>query len=167
MILETKEFGGISTETFLANWMGHRALTRKVIAAFPEKELFEFSIGGMRPFANICIELINIAEDGMNGILSGKWKGFEETAEIKSLLSNKDKNAFLEKWDQVTEHINAIWPLLGSDHFNKVDQAFGAYENTNLGTLQYAYDNEIHHRGQGYVYLRALNIEPPFFWDRY
>ncbi|WP_367868755.1 DinB family protein [Pedobacter sp. WC2423] len=27
-------------------------------------------------------------------------------------------------------------------------------------------DNEIHHRGQGYVYLRSLGIEPPFFWDR-
>jgi uncharacterized damage-inducible protein DinB len=27
-------------------------------------------------------------------------------------------------------------------------------------------DNEIHHRAQGYVYLRALNIEPPHFWER-
>ena len=25
----------------------------------------------------------------------------------------------------------------------------------------YVIDNEIHHRGQGYVYLRALGIEPP------
>lgn len=167
MILETKEIGGISTETFFANWMAHRTLTRKTIAAFPEKELFEFSIGGMRPFAAMCIELITIAEDGMNGILTGKWAGFEETADIKALLENKDKNALLEKWDQVTEHINAIWPLLTADQFNKVDKAFGAYENTNLGTLQYAFDNEIHHRGQAYVFLRALNIEPPFFWDRY
>ncbi|MGZ5248500.1 MAG: DinB family protein [Flavitalea sp.] len=30
----------------------------------------------------------------------------------------------------------------------------------------YFIDNEIHHRGQGYVYLRSLGIEPPFFWDR-
>jgi uncharacterized damage-inducible protein DinB len=30
----------------------------------------------------------------------------------------------------------------------------------------YLIDNEIHHRGQGYVYLRALDIEPPFFPDR-
>jgi uncharacterized damage-inducible protein DinB len=29
-----------------------------------------------------------------------------------------------------------------------------------------AIDNEIHHRGQGYVYLRALGIEPPGFYDR-
>ena len=27
-------------------------------------------------------------------------------------------------------------------------------------------DNEIHHRGQGYVYLRALGKEPPPFYER-
>jgi uncharacterized damage-inducible protein DinB len=26
--------------------------------------------------------------------------------------------------------------------------------------------NEIHHRGQGYVYLRTLGIEPPPFYER-
>ena len=30
----------------------------------------------------------------------------------------------------------------------------------------YAVDNEIHHRAQGYVYLRALGIEPPAFYER-
>jgi len=35
------------------------------------------------------------------------------------------------------------------------------YEN-----ILYFVDNEIHHRGQAYVYLRALGIEPPFFWER-
>ena len=34
------------------------------------------------------------------------------------------------------------------------------------GLLFYVIDNEIHHRGQGYVYLRALGIEPPLFYDR-
>jgi len=27
-------------------------------------------------------------------------------------------------------------------------------------------DNEIHHRGQGYVYLRSLGITPPGFYER-
>lgn len=33
--------------------------------------------------------------------------------------------------------------------------------------LLYVIDNEIHHRGQGYVYLRALGIEPPPFYERH
>ena len=32
--------------------------------------------------------------------------------------------------------------------------------------LLYWIDNEVHHRGQAYVYLRALGIEPPPFYDR-
>jgi uncharacterized damage-inducible protein DinB len=32
--------------------------------------------------------------------------------------------------------------------------------------LLYAIDNEIQHRGQGFVYLRALGIEPPPLYDR-
>jgi uncharacterized damage-inducible protein DinB len=35
-----------------------------------------------------------------------------------------------------------------------------------FGIFQYWIDNEIHHRGQAYVYLRALGIEPPAFYDR-
>ena len=33
-------------------------------------------------------------------------------------------------------------------------------------SLEVMLRHEIHHRGQGYVYLRALGIEPPPFWER-
>ena len=32
--------------------------------------------------------------------------------------------------------------------------------------ILYIIENETHHRGQAYVYLRALGIQPPFFWRR-
>ena len=37
----------ISTDALLEHWRGHRRLTRRVIEAFPEDQLFTFSIGGM------------------------------------------------------------------------------------------------------------------------
>ncbi|MEX6688230.1 DinB family protein [Danxiaibacter flavus] len=40
------------------------------------------------------------------------------------------------------------------------------YEGPAYSSLLYFIDNEIHHRAQGYVYLRSLGIQPPFFWDR-
>ena len=49
----------------LQHWLGHRALTRRVIDAFPEKELMEFSIGGMRTFAGIINELLKIETLGL------------------------------------------------------------------------------------------------------
>ena len=50
--------------------------------------------------------------------------------------------------------------------FSEVDKAFGQWKAPGFATIQYAIDNEIHHRGQGYVYLRALGIEPPPFRER-
>ena len=44
--------------------------------------------------------------------------------------------------------------------------AFGQYPGTTHDLILYVIDNEIHHRAQGYVYLRALGIEPPPFYDR-
>jgi len=35
-----------------------------------------------------------------------------------------------------------------------------------MTSKQFLRDNEIHHRGQGYVYLRSLGTEPPPFWER-
>ena len=44
--------------------------------------------------------------------------------------------------------------------------AFGQYTGVLHDLILYVIDNEIHHRGQGYVYLRALGIEPPPFYER-
>jgi hypothetical protein len=57
-------------------------------------------------------------------------------------------------------------PTIPPHRFAAVDKAFGQWEASNFNTILCAIDNEIHHRGQGYVYLRALGIEPPAFYDR-
>jgi uncharacterized damage-inducible protein DinB len=69
-------------------------------------------------------------------------------------------------WDDTTRRIDAVWPQIPPARFEEVDTAFGMYEGVIHGLLFYWIDNEIHHRGQGYVYLRALGIEPPAFYDR-
>lgn len=47
----------ITPAQFLEHYQGHRRLTRKLIEAFPEKEFFTHSIGGMRPFSEMVKEL--------------------------------------------------------------------------------------------------------------
>lgn len=44
--------------------------------------------------------------------------------------------------------------------------AFGQRTGTATRLLLYIIDNEVHHCGQGYVYLRELGIEPPPFYER-
>lgn len=151
----------ISKENLLIHWQGHRTLTRRVIEAFPEKEFFEFSIGGMRPFSKQTTELLSIAAPALRGIANRDTQPYSEA--IGELTT---KAEFLQKWDESTEEINRYWSQLSEDDFSQTFNLFGQYEFPIINNILYFIDNEIHHRGQGYVYLRALGIEPPFFWER-
>lgn len=153
----------VSPAELFDHWQGHRNLTRRVILAFPEKELFDFSIGGMRPFFELVMEMATLAAPGVEGVATSVWPAVDHTGGSKRPTT---KEELLDFWDEVTEQMNAIWPTIDPEQFQKVEKAFGAYEGTNISTILYLIDNEIHHRGQGYVYLRALGIEPPPFWDR-
>jgi uncharacterized damage-inducible protein DinB len=150
----------VTAEALLAHWQGHRRLTRRVIEAFPEDKLFNFSIGGMRPFSVMAMEFLKMAAPIARGVATGKWVGADD------LPTPGTKAALLVLWDQATEEINQVWPTIPAHRFAEVDKAFGQWENSGINTILYAIDNEIHHRGQGYVYLRALGIEPPAFYDR-
>lgn len=132
-----------------------------MIEVFPEDKFFSYSIGGMRPFAEMIMELLGIAEPGLREIVTG------ETAELKEHVDyGNSKAKLLEVWDSSTEKINELWGNIPVERFQEKIKTFGQYEGTVLSSLFYFIDNEIHHRGQGYVYLRSLGIEPPFFWER-
>lgn len=158
---ESKPAQVISTEDLLNHWQGHRSLTRRVIEAFPEKEFFEFSIGGMRPFSALTSEFLAMGAPAMKGIIERQEEPYQEDSE-----SLTTKAQYLEKWDEATAEINKYWEQLKPEDFNETINLFGAYNFPVIQNILYLIDNEIHHRGQGYVYLRALGIEPPFFWER-
>jgi uncharacterized damage-inducible protein DinB len=156
----------ITLSDILEHWQGHRRLTRRVIDAFPEQELFHFSIGNMRPFAQLVMEFLEIAEPGISGVATGNWNSFGVDENGNKITIPETKAALLERWDALTEKINTIWPSVTAERLMKEELAFGQYAGTVYSTVEYFIDNEIHHRGQGYVYLRALGIEPPAFYDR-
>lgn len=150
----------LTANDLLVHWQGHRRVTRRVIEAFPEKELFNYSLGGMRPFAQLVMEMLGMAVPGLKGIVTRKWDRFSDDT------APKTKSELLARWDAATEFINENWVKIPEGRFQEMDVAFGQWEGVVHSTLFYFIDNEIHHRGQGYVYLRTLGIEPPAFWDR-
>jgi len=150
----------ITPEALLEHWQGHRRLTRRVIEIFPEDALFKYNVGGMRTFSELAMEMISIAGPGVKGIAKGEWKKFED------LQPPKTKQDLLQLWDEVTEQINKYWKEIPSSRFQEEEVVFDVYEGQIWSHLFYFIDNEIHHRGQGYVYLRALGVEPPYFWLR-
>ena len=78
MLQQTKDFVVITPGELLEHWQGHRRLTRRVIEAFPEKEFYTYSIGGMRPFAKIVMELTGLAHAGISGVATGNWTKVNE-----------------------------------------------------------------------------------------
>jgi uncharacterized damage-inducible protein DinB len=149
----------ISPDALLVHWQGHRRLTRKVIEAFPEDRLFTFSVGGMRPFGALALEMLAMAVPMVQGAVSGDWK-------TDVSRDPKPKLEILRLWDESTAQLNGLWATIPASRFQETLTAFGQYPGLLHDLILYVIDNEIHHRGQGYVYLRALNIEPPAFYDR-
>lgn len=143
----------------LAHWQGHRRLTRRVIEAFPADQLFSFSLGGMRPFGVLAMEMITMGTPMLRGAVTGEWS-------TSASRDARPKDEVLRLWDESTNQINTLWAQIPSQRFLETLTAFGQYTGALHDLILYVIDNEIHHRGQGYVYLRALGIEPPAFYDR-
>lgn len=61
-------------------------------------------------------------------------------------------------WDENTRLINEYWPMITEERFLETDKAFGMYEGVVINLVLYFIDNEIHHRGQIYVYYRSLGL---------
>jgi uncharacterized damage-inducible protein DinB len=149
----------ITPDALLKHWQGHRRLTRRVIDAFPEDQLFTFTIGGMRPFGELALEMLAMAEPMARGVATGDWNtSFERDA--------RPKEEILRRWDESTAQIDELWKQIPPERFQEQMTAFGQYPGIAHDLLLYVIDNEVHHRGQGYVYLRALGIEPPPFYER-
>lgn len=154
------EVAFMSVDQLLKHWQGHRGLSRRMIEAYPEEELFSFSIGGMRPFGELVHEMIHMTVPIAAGAATGEWKEYG-VAELP-----RTKSGLLELWDQDTQSLNEQWAKVTSERLQAKEVAFGQWPSRVFGHILYAIDNEVHHRAQGYVYLRALGIEPPPFWER-
>jgi uncharacterized damage-inducible protein DinB len=149
----------ITPEGFLEHWQGHRRLTRRLIEAYPEDQLFTYSIGGMRTFGELALELVSMGAPMVRGVVTGDWNTSWDRAE-------KPKDEILRAWDEATDEINTLWAQIPPERFQENIVAFGQYPGRASDLILYVIDNEVHHRGQGYVYLRALGIDPPPFYER-
>jgi uncharacterized damage-inducible protein DinB len=105
------------------------------------------------------MEMISMAVPMVQGAISNEWSSSSDR-------SARPKQDVLRLWDEDTTRLNVLWPQIPPEKFRETLTAFGQYPGVLHDLILYVIDNEIHHRGQGYVYLRALGIEPPAFYDR-
>ncbi len=150
----------LDADRWIAHYLGHRRLTRRVLAAFPADQFETFAVGGMRPMGVLARELIGMGGPMIRAFATDQWG---EWAPDPSPLSQADA---LAQWDANTETIQEFWPQLVERGLDREVVIYGQWPGTVASHLMYLLDNEIHHRAQGYVYLRALGGEPPAFWER-
>lgn len=154
----------ITPEDLLEHWQGHQRLTRRVIEAFPEDQLFSFAPAvPMRSFGGMVFELIRMVEPTLDGFLSEEW-GTPDWSGIERQVFSKAE--LLDTWSATGQLLREQWPRIQVERFHAVEAAFGLPPQPNWNLVLYLIDNEVHHRAQGYVYLRLLNIEPPAFYER-
>ena len=148
----------LTPEALLTNLKDVRALTRNVIEAFPEKELFEFSVANLRPFSQMVEEFLMITNYIFTETLHEKHTPFYTEGQFPTT-----KAEVLALWDRATEILDREWKEVGD-----YTQSLTIYQMTFSFAqwILYFIENESHHRGQGYTYLRALGIQPPSFWGR-
>lgn len=149
----------ITPGQLLEHWQGHRRLTRRMIEAFPEDKLFSFSIGGMRTFGELVLELLAMDAPTIEELTGDEPRQYQPPKATT-------KAELLRMWDENGRTLDTLWPRLSPEIFQETRTIFGQYTGKVYDLLWYVIDNEIHHRGQGYVYLRALTVEPPPFYVR-
>lgn len=159
----------IPSDALLDHWQGHRRLTRRVIDAFADDQLFTYRLEPMRPFGMMALEIISMSAPMVRGIATGETGSarHHDPSWVKSVTNaERPKVEVLRLWDEGTREIDTLWPQIRPGRFQETMTAFGQYTGAAYGLLLYVIDNEIHHRGQGWVYLRHLGIETPKFWER-
>ena len=60
----------ITPEAFVAQWQGHRRLTRRMIEASPRDQRFSFSLGNRRTFGALALDMLSIASPMVRSVVS-------------------------------------------------------------------------------------------------
>ncbi|MCK1993451.1 damage-inducible protein DinB [Peribacillus muralis] len=152
----------LSKDGLLEILEGNRRLTMRVVEAFPEDELFHYTPADkLRPFAEMIKEIMNIESAYIQGIALNVWNFQDSFATISK------KEALLSACDAVRVETRRLWQEVTEETLEVIEKdPFFGPSKSHFSRLQYGLENEIHHRGQGFIYLRALGIEPPEFFVR-
>ena len=113
MAAESKPF--ITPDGLLSHWQGHRRLTRRVITAFPDDKVFTFSLGGMRPFGALVMEMITMTVPMVRGAVSGDWSASRDR-------DPRPKHGLLELWDESPQQLNTLWPQIPPERFQETSR---------------------------------------------
>jgi uncharacterized damage-inducible protein DinB len=147
-----------------SNWESFRrtvGIGLRAVAALPEDSLDKHPVPNMRTPKELVVHMFTMVREFPAGVRAGTLESFDEDAIPGGLATRADLLAYCNKaWADG----DAIAPRL-------TDAQIGATVKTPWGEfpgfalMQILGEEFLHHRGQLYVYQRALGVEGPMIYD--
>jgi uncharacterized damage-inducible protein DinB len=149
---------------FLRQWEDNRRLTVRAAQAFPADRLFTYvPTAALRPFGTMLDEIGRIQLAYMRGLAEDRWAWDPEDPPAP-----KDAASAIAFVENAQAYTRRVWADISEETLltARKDPFFFGADKRPYDWLVYCQENEIHHRAQGYIYLRELGVEPPPFWQR-
>lgn len=146
-------------------WEENRQLTDHVAHSLMEDAAIDQTVvPGMRPFRQLLLEIWGIEQVYLRGFAHEDWR-WEFLPKSYGACPIDEAMAL---GASIREETRRLWPAISVESLTtpRPTPFPGHPEGGGIDWLTYALENEIHHRGQGYVYLRLLGKEPPAFHVR-
>ena len=142
--------------------MSHK-VTRKVLQAIPEDKLDFRATPEMRTVRELVLHMYGSPVGMVEAIPRGEltMADYQAGEDIKHA---PDKETMIAYCDACMAQVLKIGEEISEEKLNSIIKCFYGdfpiYEH-----LGFIYDEHWHHRGQLYVYLRLMGVQPPFLYD--
>ena len=134
----------------------------RAVAAIPDAALDTHPIPNMRTPKELAVHLFAGMHEFPKAVREGKVGDYDEAAIAASLKTKADLLAWCRRqWDDGT----AIAQALTDPQIAAIVQTPWGVSFPGFVLLRITEDEFWHHRGQLYVFLRALGVEPPMLYD--
>ena len=145
----------------LKYWQNVRKLTMRIFDLFPENMFDYRPVENVRSVAEQFDHILVVELFARIGILTNEWSLAPFSGE-----RDRSRSTLREKLYSENKKTIGMFRLLPDGQFLKIyNTPFGAI--TGEVVIYETIDEEIHHRGNLYTYLRLLGIEPPQMIQNY
>lgn len=147
--------------SLLKYWENVRKLTLKLFDLFPEESFGFRPAEGVRSVAELFDHILVVELYTRIGIITGEWN--RDTFSIERDISRANLRERL--FNEHRKTLGMLRLLPEGRYMRIYETPFGNV--TGEVAIIVAIDEEIHHRGNLYVYARILGIEPPQMVQNY
>jgi len=147
---------------FFRHWDNVHNITVKTIKLFPEEKKDFKPVEPMMTVMDIIQHIADVEKIFLEGCRKGSIE-MEDFKKYEKVDFPNLKN-LVDYFEKTHKEVNSYYSQVQDKGMEKIIKTPWG-DSPVFHQFSGAYDHEWHHRGQLYVYLRLLGIEPPFVFE--